>query len=102
MARQHPERCKPCKNRILDLLKHIYGDVREEYGPGLAADVKGYSNTNPHRAESLFCFNTWAHKTFPAQEAGASWLTYGAEDVSIGLGDTGEAKIEEDADRVMV
>lgn len=29
-------------------------------------------------------------------------MAYGAEVVSIGLGDTGEAKIEEDADRVMV
>jgi predicted amidohydrolase len=45
MARQHPQRCKPCKNRILELLKHIYGDVREEYGLGLAADVEGYRNT---------------------------------------------------------
>lgn len=72
MAHQHPQRCKPCKNRILELLKHIYGDVREEYGLDLAADVEGYRNTNTHRAGSIFYFNTWAHKTFPAQEAGAS------------------------------
>jgi hypothetical protein len=72
MARHHPERCRRCKGRILELLTHVYGDVREQYGLDLAVDVKGYRNTNTHSAGSIFYFNTWAHKTFPAQEAGAS------------------------------
>jgi len=45
MARKHNERCRKCKDRVGEFLRHIYGEVSEQYGLNLPADVEGYKDT---------------------------------------------------------
>jgi hypothetical protein len=62
--RRHSERCKLCKQRILELLTHIYGDARERHALGLAADLEGYKDTPFHDALAMICHRLQAHRGF--------------------------------------
>jgi hypothetical protein len=44
-TRQHNERCKECKKRILELLRYIYSDAIERHNLNLPANLEGYTNT---------------------------------------------------------
>lgn len=44
MARKHDERCRKCKNMVGEFLRHIYGEVSEQYDLNLPADVEDYKD----------------------------------------------------------
>jgi len=63
-AGRHSERCKLCKQRILQLLVRVYGQVEERHSLNLPAELDGYRKTRFHSALTTIHRRLQAYRGF--------------------------------------